>query len=592
MLLSGHNAAQHGGCARILVPNQQHATAQKIMHDLTVCLPDFHAPSEYTTVCFFTTQKKEEREEEEEGALVLHVPIPYALTELLPMGHVEYKQSNKEQEFSPASSFSPTATTTTTTTTNPPSLLPPRLQFVGTLRPVQQEAIAQIMPRMTSAECGYAATLVIPPGFGKTVTALHVIAQLHHHPACVLVNTDVLKEQWCNRAKQYLPDARVYAWTSSAFPTSLTEPGEQSAWLLNDPEFQSADILVMTIQSAIRPYITPTVLARFRVLVVDECHHITAQQFSRSVLKFHAYRLGLTATLRRSDKTEHIFPYLLGRVAYRLDGEAARDADPNTPITRFRCLLLRFPMGQHRVAKFNKFTRAAGHVDARTTDKRIQNELAHSVAVLRLLRFLRASPERKRTAPIVRDPTRSSPSDQVSPFWESLCCGRVLPLEAGRILVFAETVAKVRLLYEGAVKHGIGTAEECAMLVGETKRAERERALQARVLFSTYSMCRENVDIPDLQMVVFASHPIGDPVQIVGRVGRWSTATRARVQQEREKNGSELVDVLYVHVMPNHHCFDAKFATKYRQQAYAHKPGIAYLEAHYDTEEEIFQLGR
>ena len=58
------------------------------------------------------------------------------------------------------------------------------------------------------------------------------------------------------------------------------------------------------------------------------------------------------------------------------------------------------------------------------------------------------------------------------------------------------------------------------MYVGSTKPADREIAARdGRVLFATYSIAQEGLDIPALDALVLAT-PIGDTEQAVGRILR------------------------------------------------------------------------
>jgi superfamily II DNA or RNA helicase len=58
----------------------------------------------------------------------------------------------------------------------------------------------------------------------------------------------------------------------------------------------------------------------FGFVVVDECHHISAEVFSRSLPKINSfYSLGLSATPKRTDGLSKVFHLYLGPMIYRLE---------------------------------------------------------------------------------------------------------------------------------------------------------------------------------------------------------------------------------------------------------------------------------
>lgn len=59
-------------------------------------------------------------------------------------------------------------------------------------------------------------------------------------------------------------------------------------------------------------------LYKFGLLVIDECHHMAAEKFSIGLRRIGAqYTLGLTATPDRDDRLTHVFEWYLGDIAFR-----------------------------------------------------------------------------------------------------------------------------------------------------------------------------------------------------------------------------------------------------------------------------------
>ncbi len=156
------------------------------------------------------------------------------------------------------------------------------------LKPKQIEVMEEV-----NASIGVlSGCLALHTGFGKTVVALKLIAQLHVR--CLwLSHTNQLLCQLQERAKSFL--------------------GIDVADL--DSDDGSAQIVTCTIQSLLRKDFNDS-LNTFGLLIIDEVHHMSAPSFSQAFHKIGGipYTIGLSATLERKDGLEHVFQSTLGRV--------------------------------------------------------------------------------------------------------------------------------------------------------------------------------------------------------------------------------------------------------------------------------------
>lgn len=144
-------------------------------------------------------------------------------------------------------------------------------QFVGALRPYQQEA-------MEAARGKSFGVIEAGTGSGKTVMALALIA-LRKQPTLVVVHTKELLYQWQERASQFLG----------------SPPG-----LVGDSQFELGPLTIAIVNSA-RNRVAELV-PHFGHLIVDECHRVPASLFTDVVSSFDChYLLGLSATAYRSD---------------------------------------------------------------------------------------------------------------------------------------------------------------------------------------------------------------------------------------------------------------------------------------------------
>lgn len=162
------------------------------------------------------------------------------------------------------------------------------------LRPEQREAVEAW--RRTRRAC-----VVMPTGTGKTEVALSVIAEGAVSTLVVAPVRDLMY-QWHRRILQSLG---------------------YDAGVIGDRVFRVRPVSVTTYESA---YIHMERLGdRFGLIVFDECHHLPGA-VRRDAARMCAapMRLGLTATLERSDGRQADLPDLIGPIAYEMPLAKAR----------------------------------------------------------------------------------------------------------------------------------------------------------------------------------------------------------------------------------------------------------------------------
>ena len=159
--------------------------------------------------------------------------------------------------------------------------------------------------------CGRRGVIEAVTGSGKTDVALTAIADavVRRLFALVIVPSRVLMEQWFDRLRAWLPDADI---------------GRLGDGYRDRP--LDCDVLITTRHSAASRVPLPT-SDRGGILVADECHGFGGAVLRKSLLPEYQERLGLTATLERSDDAVEtiLLPYF-GGICYRYDfGDAIAD---------------------------------------------------------------------------------------------------------------------------------------------------------------------------------------------------------------------------------------------------------------------------
>ena len=85
------------------------------------------------------------------------------------------------------------------------------------------------------------------------------------------------------------------------------------------------------IQSLVRKHVVSDLVGDYGHLIVDECHHLSAQSFEQVVRRAKAkFVTGLSATVTRKDGHHPIVFMQCGPVRHRVDAKAQAAARPFT----------------------------------------------------------------------------------------------------------------------------------------------------------------------------------------------------------------------------------------------------------------------
>ena len=166
------------------------------------------------------------------------------------------------------------------------------ISFRGHLTPVQQVSVERLLEN----DIGI---LVAPPGTGKTVAGIYLIAARTLN-TLVLVHRKPLLEQWKDRLEEFL----------DIDPKDIgqIEGGKQK---------KSGIIDVAMLQSLVRKGEVKDVVREYGHVIADECQHISAFSFEQVLRKVRAkYVTGLTATPYRRDGHQPIIIMQCGPIRH------------------------------------------------------------------------------------------------------------------------------------------------------------------------------------------------------------------------------------------------------------------------------------
>jgi superfamily II DNA or RNA helicase len=176
--------------------------------------------------------------------------------------------------------------------------MPIDADFDGELRPIQKEAVAELLKHDFGV-------LSAPTAFGKTIMAAYIIAKRKTN-TLVLVHRRLLMDQWHERLNTFLKTDSI----------GRVGGGRDKRTGLID---------IGMIQSLNQKGVVKDLVAEYGQIIIDECHHVSAFTFEQVLKQMKAkYITGLTATPIRKDGHHPIIIMQCGPIRFR--GDARQQA--------------------------------------------------------------------------------------------------------------------------------------------------------------------------------------------------------------------------------------------------------------------------
>jgi len=287
--------------------------------------------------------------------------------------------------------------------------------------------------------------------------------------------------QWVERIKEYLPEARVGYIQGKTL------------------DIQRKDIVLAMIQSLSDPRkdndYPDNIFESFGLVIADECHHLAARQFCRSLAKYpFKYTLGLSATPNRADGLARVFKHYLGDIVYKDDEIQKTNEDKemdHIPNSSVEIYIYKLASGSIDI-KYNKeevnYQRKPNIVTMKSNIANCEHRTRF------LISFLPRLIEEGRTILI-------------------LSCRR------------AHITEMEKKINEMVIEKGI---PECTvgLYVGGMKQENLDISATKRVIIATYDMAEEAFDCKTLNTLIYAT-PHKNIKQAVGRILREEKKKRA-----------------------------------------------------------------
>jgi superfamily II DNA or RNA helicase len=168
--------------------------------------------------------------------------------------------------------------------------VPIHIHFTGKLNDAQEQAAIKLNNYQTGI-------LSAIPAFGKTVIGTWLIAEKKVN-TLILVHRQQLLDQWVERLKQFLSPVSIGTIGGGKFNPSQ--------------EIDVALLQSMTDDGDVR-----SLIKSYGMVIVDECHHISAFSFEKVIKAANAkFLYGITATPTRKDGHHPIISMRLGPIRH------------------------------------------------------------------------------------------------------------------------------------------------------------------------------------------------------------------------------------------------------------------------------------
>ena len=324
------------------------------------------------------------------------------------------------------------------------------ITFKGKLRDYQ-EPIVDAYLKSTKNVWGGGGLLDIPCGYGKTCLALY-IATVLKKKTLVIVHKSFLLNQWIERINEFVPKAKV---------------GKIQGQII---DIEGKDIVIGMLQSLSMKNYPASMFNSFGLTIVDECHHISSEVFSRSLLKVVTkYTLGLSATMKRKDGLTDVFKMFLGDVVYKIN----RETEDNVLIKR---------------------------IDYKSNDEEFEETIfdyrgnpQYSSMITKLCDYNHRS---EFIIQVLKKELKEKPDQQ--------------------IMILGQNKSILKYLHDAIEYRNLATV---GYYVGGMKEADLKISERKKIVVATYAMAAEGLDIKSLSTLMLVT-PRTDVVQAVGRILR------------------------------------------------------------------------
>jgi superfamily II DNA or RNA helicase len=354
------------------------------------------------------------------------------------------------------------------------------MKFAKSLKP-KQEPIVDAFIKSLNPDYG-GGIISVPCGYGKTVIALYIAAQLNLK-TLVVVHKEFLVNQWKERIEEFIPGAEVGRIQSKIIKT------------------QNKDIVLGMLQSISMIDYQDDLFNDFGLVIYDECHHLGAEVFSKALLKTNCkYTLGLSATPNRNDGLSRVFEWYLGPIVYRI-----KKRDDNNVDVKLIDFVDNSQEYSKEIRNYNKKLNCAAMIN---------NICGYG-------RRTRNYNKKLNYAAMINNICGYGPRIQIIIENIDQCIS-----QGRKILVLSDRREHLK-----SIKQIIDSKEKytCGFYLGGMKPAELEKTEKMDVILGTFAMASEGFDCREPLDTIILASPKSNIEQAVGRILRQEEKDRINI---------------------------------------------------------------
>jgi len=322
------------------------------------------------------------------------------------------------------------------------------VKFKGQLRPYQKPIVETYLKKADEIGGGL---LEVAVGFGKTIMALNIISKIKKK-TLIVVHKEFLLRQWMERIEEFLPGTKV---------------GKIQGEII---DIKDKDIVIGMLQSLSMKDYPNSLFSSFGLTCFDECHHMSAEVFSRALFKIVTKKmLGLSATMKRSDNLSKVFKMFIGPIVYT----KKRDGDDGVVVHAIDY--------ENKDEEFSKVElNWKGHVHYSKMIKKICEFNPRTEFILKVL-------------------------------------GKMLEdEECKQIMILGHNKVLLKYLHDAIEHRNMATV---GYYIGGMKAKDLKESESKKVIIATYAMASEGLDIKTLSTLIMAT-PKSSVEQCIGRILR------------------------------------------------------------------------
>jgi len=355
------------------------------------------------------------------------------------------------------------------------------VEFIGTLRENQVKIVDAYLSHIGDGTGAKNGLISAPCAAGKTVFAINIACQLRKK-CLIIVHKEFLMNQWISRIHEFTKRGRLQDGHNND-DENVDNNNVIIGKIQGDKcEIEGSDFVIAMLQTLFTRNYPDGIFQEFGLVIVDECHRICSDQFSKALFKLNVrHTLGISATIKRKDGLESILGMFLGPLIYHEE----RDGNDSVCVRAIEY--------QSNNTKFEEV-----ETDAR-------GQVKYSTMIVKLCGY---EPRGQFCLRILADLLKEDVTKQ--------------------IMVLAHNRSLLSYLYQQITNEWKG-GKECVQggvnsatvgfYVGGMKQKDLTETEGKQIVLATYAMAAEALDIKTLSTLVMVT-PKTDIIQSVGRILR------------------------------------------------------------------------